>query len=218
VTRRIISFSHPQRFVVGTVGQPGDRTFFLQVADSATPVSVVCEKEQASVLAEKVIELLDQVRRSGVEVPQDADEELIDTDPLAQPIEPEFRVSSMGIGWDPGDESVIIEAHGESEDDAVPDIGDDTGNGPDTLARAVDPGRRPRILHSRQSCGSRRPSAVPVLPSTDRSRRAHLPTRKRVPTTPGMTHESVAARGAVAGPRQASRLIQQRACCAASRR
>lgn len=133
MSRRILSFSHPARFVVGTVGQPGDRTFFLQVSDGADPVSLICEKDQAAVLAEKIIELLDQVRRSGVEVPAEPDEDLIDTDPLSQPIEPEFRVNSMGIGWDPTDETVIIEAHGESETDEVPDIGDDTEEGPDTL-------------------------------------------------------------------------------------
>lgn len=138
MTRRILSFSHPQRFVVGTVGQPGERTFFLQVNDGADPVSLLFEKEQASVLAEKVVELLDQVRRAGVEVPTDADEDLIDTEPLDQPIEPEFRVSSMGIGWDPADETIIIEAHGESEDDEVPDIGDD-GPGPDTLRVRMTP-------------------------------------------------------------------------------
>ena len=143
MTRRILSFSHPQRFVVGTVGEPGDRTFFLQVTDAGAPVSVVCEKEQASVLAEKVIELLDQIRRSGVEVPDDADEELIDTEPLDQPIDPEFRVVSMGIGWDPTDESVIIEAHGETEAETetedVPDIGDDEPEGPDTLRVRITP-------------------------------------------------------------------------------
>jgi len=139
VTRRILSFAHPRRFVVGTVGQPGDRTFFLQVTDGGAPVSVVREKEQASVLAEKVIELLDQVRRQGTEVPDDADEELVDTEPLDQPIEPEFRVVSMGIGWDPTDESVIIEAHGESDSDDVPDIGDDAGDGPDTLRIRLTP-------------------------------------------------------------------------------
>jgi hypothetical protein len=106
VARRILSFTHPRRFVVGTVGEPGSRTFFLQVSDGEEPVSVVCEKDQASVLAEKVVELLDQVRRSGVDV---------------------------GIGWDPADESVIIEAHAEYETDDVPDIGDDSDPGPDTL-------------------------------------------------------------------------------------
>lgn len=141
MTRRIMIFSHPQRFVVGTVGQPGDRTFFLQVTDGADPVSVVCEKEQASVLAEKVIELLDQVRRSGVEIPAEPDEDLMDTGPLTQPIEPEFRVVSMGIGWDPADDCVIIEAHGEteSEDEEVPDIGDDAATGPDTLRVRMTP-------------------------------------------------------------------------------
>lgn len=139
MTRRILSFDHPQRFVVGTVGEPGDRTFFLQVSDRGDPVSVVCEKDQASVLAEKVIELLDQIRRSGVEVAEEPDEGLVDTEPLDQPIDPEFRVVSMGIGWDPTDESVIIEAHGESESDDVPDIGDDAGPGPDTVRVRMTP-------------------------------------------------------------------------------
>ncbi len=138
MARRILTFSHPMRFVVGTVGEPGDRTFFLQVSDP-DPTSVLCEKEQAGVLAEKVIELLDQVRDRGVEVPEDVDESLIDTDALAQPIEAEFRVVSMGIGWDPTDETVIIEAHGESDSDDVPDIGDDGGSGPDTLRVRMTP-------------------------------------------------------------------------------
>lgn len=138
MTRRILSYTHPQRFVVGTVGEPGDRMFFLQVSDPDA-VSVVCEKEQAEVLAEKVVELLDQIRRSGVEVPADSDESLIDTEALTQPIEPEFRVVAMGIGWDPGDETVIIEAHAESDSDDVPDIGDDTEGGPDTLRVRMTP-------------------------------------------------------------------------------
>ena len=64
---------------------------------------------------------------------------LIDTDALAQPIEAEFRVVSMGIGWDPTDETVIIEAHGESDSDDVPDIGDDSDSGPDTLRVRMSP-------------------------------------------------------------------------------
>ncbi len=139
MARRILSFSNPRRFVVGTVGQPGDRTFFLQVTDEGDPVSLVCEKDQASLLAEKIVELLDEIRRRGVEVPDDPDEDAMDTEPLGQPIEPEFRVASMGIGWDGTDESVVIEAHAESETDEVPDIGDDTPQGPDTLRVRMSP-------------------------------------------------------------------------------
>jgi uncharacterized repeat protein (TIGR03847 family) len=138
VTRRILSFTHPQRFVVGTVGEPGDRTFFLQVSDP-DPVSVICEKEQAGVLAEKVVELLDEIRRRGVDVPTDSDEALIDNDALTQPIEAEFRVVSMGIGWDPEAGTVIIEAHAEFDSEEVPDIGDDSSPGPDTLRVRMTP-------------------------------------------------------------------------------
>ena len=81
----------------GEVFDPGDRSFFLQARDVGDPVTVSCEKEQASVLAEKVLELLDQVRRSGVDVSQEVDEALVDVEPLDQPIEPEFTVMSMGI-------------------------------------------------------------------------------------------------------------------------
>jgi uncharacterized repeat protein (TIGR03847 family) len=139
VARRILDFSHPRRFVVGTVGQPGDRTFFLQVTDDGDPVSLICEKEQASVLAEKIVELLDDIRRRGIEVPEEHDEADVDTEPLSQPIEPEFRIVSMGIGWDGADGSVVIEAHGESETDEVPDIGDDAGDGPDTVRVRMTP-------------------------------------------------------------------------------
>ena len=137
MARRILTFSHPMRFVVGTVGEPGDRTFFLQVSDP-DPTSVMCEKEQAGVLAEKSsscsIRSVIVVSRS-----LSVDESLIDTDALAQPIEAEFRVVSMGIGWDPTDETVIIEAHGESDSDDVPDIGDDSDSGPDTLRVRMSP-------------------------------------------------------------------------------
>ncbi len=82
-------------------------------------------------LAEKVIELLDQVRRCRGGGPEDVDEDLIDTD--AARLSRSSRSSgwsSMGIGWDPTDESVIIEAHGESDSDDVPDIGDDVDPDP----------------------------------------------------------------------------------------
>ena len=35
VPRQIFFFDPPDRFVAGTVGQPGDRTFYLQASGSA---------------------------------------------------------------------------------------------------------------------------------------------------------------------------------------
>ena len=47
-------FDPPDRFVAGTVGQPGERTFFLQVSGNGRVVTVALEKQQVAVLAERI--------------------------------------------------------------------------------------------------------------------------------------------------------------------
>ena len=81
---------------------------------------------------------------------------------------------SMGIGWDPTDETVIIEAHGESTATMSLDIGDDSDSGPDTLRGEDRPAGRVGILDPRHPGGCCRTSAVPVLPSSDRPGWSHL--------------------------------------------
>ena len=62
----VYSYDPPDRFVAGTVGQPGERTFYLQASASGRVTSVALEKVQVSLLAERLDELLDEVlRRSG---------------------------------------------------------------------------------------------------------------------------------------------------------
>ena len=73
--RQLHLFDRPSRFVAGTVGQPGDRTFYLQAADSSgRVVSVALEKAQVQVLADRMNELLDEVAtRPNTVVPPDAE-------------------------------------------------------------------------------------------------------------------------------------------------
>jgi len=104
------AFDPPERFVVGTVGEPGARTFFLQAREGAKLVSVALEKQQVAVLAERVDELLDEVMSSASSVvPALAPYSLDDNEPLEQPIAEEFRVGTMTLSWDPDDERVVIE-------------------------------------------------------------------------------------------------------------
>lgn len=114
----VFQYNPPDRFVAGTVGQPGERTFFLQAAGGGRITSVVVEKGQVSVLAQRVEELLEEVRNRFGELAE-ADVEP-DDDPLQQPIEEDFRVGTMALAWDPEEERVIIEAQEatESEDDS----------------------------------------------------------------------------------------------------
>jgi uncharacterized repeat protein (TIGR03847 family) len=111
-------FDPPERFVAGTVGPPGQRTFFLQARSGPRLVTVALEKQQVEALAERVDELLDDVMassQSDAVIPAMAPLGLDDTEPLEQPIEEEFRAGTMTLSWDPGDERVVIEVFPFSE-------------------------------------------------------------------------------------------------------
>lgn len=118
-------FDWPDRVVVGTVGSPGSRSFYLQVRDGARSTSVGLEKEQSAVLAEKIDEILDALMTdegNRFSVPADTPAELVDNDPLDQPVEEQFRAGLMRLGWDPSTAQVVVEAFpldetGESDDD-----------------------------------------------------------------------------------------------------
>lgn len=132
--RAIHVFRSPDRFVAGTVGQPGDRTFYLQAVDQAQVVSVVLEKQQVAVLAERIDALLVEVhRRFGTPIPPEPDT-VEDLDPLVTPIQPEFRVGTMGLGWDSEARTVVVEllAVTDTEFDASVVL-DDTEEGPDAV-------------------------------------------------------------------------------------
>ena len=132
--RRIFEFDPPERFVAGTVGQPGDRTFYLQASGGGRTVSVALEKLQVQVLAERLEELLETARRGGAPVPVLAPQELEDTAPLDSPVDEEFRVGAMGLAWDGERERVVIEALAQSDagDEEVEPLSDAT-EGPDAL-------------------------------------------------------------------------------------
>ena len=126
-------YDWPDRVVVGTVGRPGERTFYLQVRTGARSTSVALEKEQSAVLADTIDELLDQlVSDAGnhVSVPAETPAELIDNDPLDHPVEEQFRVGAMRLGWDPTTAQILIEAFPlEAQDaDAEPDDRSDAGS------------------------------------------------------------------------------------------
>lgn len=125
--RRIFDFGIPDRFVAGTVGQPGNRTFFLQARKGSALVSVVLEKVQVQVLAERLALLVAEIARRGVQVPEALAPSDDDTGPLGEPLVEAFRVGTMTLGWDPEREHVVIEARAQQEvdEDDEPDDTDE---------------------------------------------------------------------------------------------
>jgi uncharacterized repeat protein (TIGR03847 family) len=114
----VFTYDPPDRFVAGTVGQPGQRTFYLQASGQGQVTSVALEKVQVSRLAEKLEELLDEELRSAggkSAVPAVAPTALADDGPLDMPLLEEFRVGVIALAWDAESERVVIEAQEESE-------------------------------------------------------------------------------------------------------
>lgn len=136
--RQLFLFDRPRRFVAGTVGTPGDRTFFLQAADSTRVVSVSLEKQQVSILADRLEQLLDEiVERTGTALPAGT----ADNDALDQPVDEEFRVAAMGLAWDGDAGLVIIEAQApvDTPEEAEETLLEDVEEGPDALRVRIDP-------------------------------------------------------------------------------
>src|ERR1700712_2377060 len=100
--RRIHFYDPPQRFVAGTVGPPGSRTFFLQARDASRITTVALEKVQVELLAEKIDQMLDDLAEDGTtdaSIPTAEIGENADNDPLDQPLVEEFRVGNLRLGW-----------------------------------------------------------------------------------------------------------------------
>jgi uncharacterized repeat protein (TIGR03847 family) len=139
MARSIHVFRTPDRFVAGTVGEPGNRTFYLQAVHEKRVVSVMLEKQQVAVLADRIGALLAEVqRRFGTPVPPEA--EVTDLGPLITPLDAEFRVGTMGLGWDAEAQSVVVEllAVSDTEFDASV-ILDDAEEGPDAVRVFLSP-------------------------------------------------------------------------------
>jgi uncharacterized repeat protein (TIGR03847 family) len=159
-------FDPPERFVTGTVGEPGQRTFFLQARSGTHLVTVALEKQQVAALAERIDELLDEVMASqggSATIPAVAPLDLEDGEPLEQPIEEEFRAGTMTLSWDPADSRVVIEVFPFSEAAVVaPDQVEEDFEEPEPdelLLVRIPPGHaRAFVKRATQVLGAGRPS------------------------------------------------------------
>jgi uncharacterized repeat protein (TIGR03847 family) len=139
MSRRLFLFDLPDRFATGTIGEPGNRSFFLQARDGRRVVSVALEKAQVAVLAERLGNLLVELDRRGIAedppTPINPDDR-----PLDEPLNEAFRATTLTLGWDVDAERVLIEARAPSEADledpegeSAVELDDDDEDGPDLL-------------------------------------------------------------------------------------
>ena len=169
--RQLHLFDRPTRFVAGTVGQPGERTFYLQASDEAgRTITVALEKTQVQVLADRMSELLDEVAtRANTVIPPEADVD--DLEPLEMPVDEEFRVAAMGLAWDGAEQAVVVEAVAAGEEPIEEDaILSDSEEGPDALRVTITPvAARAFVARARRVIAAGRPPcplcSLPLDPS-----------------------------------------------------
>lgn len=140
MSHRVIEFQEPARFTVGTVGQPGERTFFIQAEDGVRLISVSLEKSQVQALAERLAFMLKEIKQvvpTFTLKPLPRDEK-----PLSTPIEEEFRVGLIGLAYDQSTELIQIDFQAindeASEESEFVEI-DDLSNDRDILRVSISP-------------------------------------------------------------------------------
>jgi len=121
---------NPVDFVtIGTIGPKGKRTFHLQAGQDNRLVSFTIEKEQAHALSAAIAELLDDIDAQE-DTRTEADFSKLDM-ALREPIEPMFRISQMGLAYEPNDNKIILVAQeflpqdpSETDEDDLDDLDD----------------------------------------------------------------------------------------------
>lgn len=107
-------FTNPERFVAGTVGEPGERAFFLQVRASTRLFCVAVEKAQVQAISSRLEIMIGELRKSN---PLMIVEKLpTDDAQLESPIDAEFQIGAMSLAWDDESKLISVELF-ELEDD-----------------------------------------------------------------------------------------------------
>lgn len=111
MTGKLIEINPVDFVTVGTIGPKGQRVFHLQSGRSNQLITLIIEKEQAWALSEAIREMLEdlQKRLPDPDSALEPDFTGIDMD-LREPIEPVFRVSQMGLGYDEDRDMIVLVA------------------------------------------------------------------------------------------------------------
>jgi len=107
-------FTHPERCVAGTIGEPGERAFFIQVRNKGRVISVALEKAQVQAIANRLELIVAEVKKSKPLISIESFPQ--DDAPLDTPVDEEFQVGAISLAWNELDQLLTFELY-ELEDD-----------------------------------------------------------------------------------------------------
>ena len=108
-------FSRPERFIAGTVGEPGERAFYIQVRTSSRLFSVAVEKAQVQAITARLDVMISEIRKSNPLI--NIEKFPLDDAPLESPVDAEFQVGAMSLAWDEESALISVELYELEEDE-----------------------------------------------------------------------------------------------------
>jgi len=107
-------FTRPERFVTGTVGEPGERAFYLQLRSSSRLFSVAVEKAQVQAISARLDVMIAEIRKANPLI--SVEKFPVDDAPLESPVDAEFQIGAMSLAWNEDTSLICCELY-ELEDD-----------------------------------------------------------------------------------------------------
>lgn len=106
MTSYVFDLKPCSRLTIGTIGPPGQRTFYLQGVQGRAVVSLIIEKQHAQALVTGIEELLEEIE---AKYPADYVSEPVNFNmDLIDPVTPRFRVGRLGLGYDADEDLLVI--------------------------------------------------------------------------------------------------------------
>ena len=99
--------------MAGTIGEPGERAFFIQARSKGRVISVALEKAQVQAIANRLELIVAEVRKSNPLISIESFPQ--DDAPLETPVDKEFQVGAISLAWNELDQLLSFELY-ELED------------------------------------------------------------------------------------------------------
>ncbi len=115
-----IELNPVSHLTIGTIGPPGQRVFYFQGSKGTNLISLIIEKQQASILASRIETILEELTDDSS---KDEDRASVWTDMrLREPVEPLFRVGNIGLGYNEENRRVAIVAYELVDEEEEPNV------------------------------------------------------------------------------------------------
>lgn len=119
---RHIELNPISHLTVGTIGEPGRRTFYLQGSRGTQTISLIIEKEQTVMMVSSFESLLTELEQKHPSTPLESQEPIWMDMRLREPVEALFRVGNMGLGYNEKSDQVVLVAYELVEEGEEPNV------------------------------------------------------------------------------------------------